>query len=46
MSVFELDGMMLIFPDYVQGLKRFAADILPGLRQTPATVQPVFAHAG
>jgi len=28
----ELDGLMLIFPDYVEGLKMFGADILPGLR--------------
>ncbi len=29
----ELDGLMLIFPDYVQGLAMFGADILPGLRE-------------
>jgi pyrimidine oxygenase len=28
----ELDGLMLIFPDYVEGLNMFGADILPGLR--------------
>lgn len=28
----ELDGLMLIFPDYVEGLEMFGADILPGLR--------------
>ena len=28
----ELDGLMLIFPDYVEGLKMFGADILPGLQ--------------
>ncbi len=28
----ELDGVMLIFPDYVQGLKMFGADILPKLQ--------------
>jgi pyrimidine oxygenase len=28
----ELDGLMLIFPDYVEGLKMFGADILPGLK--------------
>lgn len=28
----ELDGLMLIFPDYVEGLHMFGADILPGLR--------------
>ena len=29
----ELDGLMLIFPDYVAGLTMFGADILPGLRR-------------
>lgn len=28
----ELDGLMLIFPDYVEGLKMFGADILPAYR--------------
>ncbi|WP_304165249.1 LLM class flavin-dependent oxidoreductase [Phenylobacterium aquaticum] len=28
----ELDGLMLIFPDYVEGLEMFGAEILPGLR--------------
>ena len=28
----ELDGLMLIFPDYVEGLKMFGADILPRLK--------------
>jgi pyrimidine oxygenase len=28
----ELDGLMLIFPDYVEGLNMFGSDILPGLR--------------
>ncbi len=28
----ELDGLMLIFPDYVEGLTMFGADILPRLR--------------
>jgi pyrimidine oxygenase len=32
----ELDGLMLIFPDYVEGLKMFGADILPGLRRAEA----------
>jgi pyrimidine oxygenase len=32
----ELDGLMLIFPDYVEGLKMFGADILPGLRMAHA----------
>jgi pyrimidine oxygenase len=31
-SYCELDGLMLIFPDYVEGLTMFGADILPGLR--------------
>ncbi len=29
----SLDGLMLIFPDYIGGLRRFGADILPALRQ-------------
>jgi pyrimidine oxygenase len=29
----ELDGMMLIFPDYLEGLPRFAQEILPELRE-------------
>jgi pyrimidine oxygenase len=28
----ELDGLMLIFPDYVEGLAMFGDDILPGLK--------------
>ncbi|NGM51304.1 LLM class flavin-dependent oxidoreductase [Caulobacter sp. 602-2] len=28
----ELDGLMLIFPDYVEGLSMFGSEILPGLR--------------
>lgn len=28
----ELDGLMLIFPDYVEGLQMFGADILPAYR--------------
>ena len=28
----ELDGLMLIFPDYVEGLAMFGGEILPGLR--------------
>jgi pyrimidine oxygenase len=28
----ELDGLMLIFPDYVEGLKMFGADILPTMQ--------------
>jgi len=28
----ELDGLMLIFPDYAEGLKMFGAEILPDLR--------------
>jgi pyrimidine oxygenase len=29
----ELDGLMLIFPEYVQGLAMFGSEILPGLRK-------------
>jgi pyrimidine oxygenase len=29
----ELDGVMLIFPDYVSGLEMFGSDVLPHLRQ-------------
>ncbi|HZC15492.1 MAG TPA: LLM class flavin-dependent oxidoreductase [Caulobacteraceae bacterium] len=32
----EIDGLMLIFPDYVEGLKMFGSDILPGLRMAAA----------
>jgi pyrimidine oxygenase len=28
----ELDGLMLIFPDYAEGLQMFGGEILPGLR--------------
>ena len=28
----ELDGVMLIFPDYIEGLTMFGHDILPGMR--------------
>jgi len=28
-----LDGLMLVFPDYLDGMRRFAEAILPGLRQ-------------
>ena len=28
----SLDGLMLIFPNYVEGLQMFGAEILPGLR--------------
>ncbi len=28
----ELDGLMLIFPDYVEGLQMFGAEMLPGLK--------------
>ncbi len=47
LSEADLDGMMLIFPDYVEGMKRFAADILPRLRKASVVVsigEP--AHAG
>ena len=29
----ELDGMMLVFPDYVEDLRIFGTEILPGLRE-------------
>jgi pyrimidine oxygenase len=32
----ELDGLMLIFPEYVEGLKMFGAEILPRLHPAPA----------
>lgn len=32
----ELDGLMLIFPDYETGLAMFGAEILPGLRKALA----------
>jgi len=32
----ELDGLMLIFPDYVEGLRMFGAEILPRLRPVAA----------
>jgi pyrimidine oxygenase len=32
----ELDGLMLIFPDYVDGLTMFGEAILPGLRKVAA----------
>jgi pyrimidine oxygenase len=31
----ELDGLMLIFPDYVEGLRMFGAEILPRLQRVP-----------
>jgi pyrimidine oxygenase len=34
LSYCELDGLMLIFPDYVEGLRMFGRDILPRLRRT------------
>ena len=33
MQTCDLDGMMLIFPDYEAGLRRLGAEILPALRQ-------------
>ncbi len=33
LSYCELDGVMLIFPDYVTGLRMFGDEILPGLRR-------------
>jgi len=32
----ELDGLMMIFPDYVEGLKMFGAEILPHLNTVAA----------
>ncbi len=32
----ELDGLMLIFPNYVEGLKMFGSEILPRLQGVPA----------
>ncbi|MDR3507152.1 MAG: LLM class flavin-dependent oxidoreductase [Caulobacteraceae bacterium] len=32
----ELDGLMLIFPDYVEGLKMFGSEILPEFRTVTA----------
>jgi len=32
----ELDGLMMIFPDYVEGLKMFGAEILPRLNTVAA----------
>ena len=32
----ELDGIMLIFPDYVEGLTTFGRDIMPKLTMAPA----------
>lgn len=32
----ELDGLMLIFPDYVEGLRMFGREILPALRGVAA----------
>ena len=32
MTECELDGLMLIFPDYVEGLAMFGGEILPALR--------------
>lgn len=32
----ELDGLMMIFPDYVDGLKMFGSEILPRLHLAPA----------
>ena len=32
----EMDGLMLIFPDYVEGLKMFGSEIMPRLNAVPA----------
>ena len=39
----DLDGMMLIFPDYVADLEMFGRDVLPKLRESCAA--PVAAEA-
>jgi pyrimidine oxygenase len=36
LSYCELDGLMLIFPDYVEGLKMFGGEILPRLHPVAA----------
>jgi pyrimidine oxygenase len=36
MDYCELDGLMLIFPDYVEGLKMFGSEILPRMHAVPA----------
>lgn len=41
----ELDGVMLIFPDYVDGLRRFGADVLPHLRHVFAGGEAASAEA-
>ena len=42
----DLDGLMLIFPDYIEGLHRFADAILPRLRKVRAARRGELAHAG
>ncbi len=32
----ELDGLMMIFPDFVEGLRMFGSEILPRLQAVPA----------
>jgi pyrimidine oxygenase len=41
----DLDGMMLIFPDYIPDLEAFGRDVLPKLRQSFASKQAVMAEA-
>jgi len=36
MDYCELDGLMMIFPDYVEGLKMFGSEILPRMNAVPA----------
>ena len=36
MDYCELDGLMMIFPDYVDGLKMFGSEILPRMHTVPA----------
>jgi pyrimidine oxygenase len=35
-SYCELDGLMMIFPDFVEGLKMFGSEIMPRLQPVPA----------
>ena len=42
----ELDGLMLIFPDYIEGIARFAEHVLPRIRNRfPASVPAEPAYA-
>ena len=41
----ELDGLMLIFPDYIEDQKLFAAEVLPKIRARFAPSDAVRGHA-